>query len=125
MACRSSLSDGTVARKRTFTERWRASGTHLHWDRMLSCTYLRLLGVRSAAEYKKGGVRIASHAALLSQKLIFRMVPFTPTSHPAFGVANPTAQKPVTPFSGYHVVPSSGVHAAPPAFAVITTVRAN
>jgi len=56
-----------------------------------------------------------------SQKLIFRIVPPMPTSHPAYGLENETAQQPVTPGSTYHVVPSSGVHAAPPVSAVTTT----
>jgi hypothetical protein len=49
------------------------------------------------------------------------MVPPVPTSHPAFGLAKATAQKPVTPGRENHVFPSSGVHAAPPVLAVITT----
>ena len=54
-------------------------------------------------------------------KLTFRMVPFVPTIHPFCGLANATAQYPVTPGSVFHVVPSSGVQAAPPMSAVITT----
>jgi len=59
----------------------------------------------------------------LAQKLSLRMRPPVPTSHPAFGLANATAQYPVTSGSGYQVMPSSGVQAAPPALAVTTTVR--
>src|SRR4051812_9647308 len=51
------------------------------------------------------------------------MRPSVPTSQPALGVAKATAQNPVTSGSGYQVVPSSGVQAAPPSFAVITTAR--
>ena len=49
------------------------------------------------------------------------MRPSVPTSHPALGVAKATAQKPVTSGNVYHVFPSSGVQAAPPSFAVMTT----
>ena len=56
------------------------------------------------------------------QKLIFRIRPLVPTNHPAFGLANATAQYQVTPGSVNQVVPSSGVQAAPPALAVTTTV---
>jgi hypothetical protein len=39
------------------------------------------------------------------------MRPSVPTSHPAWGVAKATAQKPLTFGNVYHVFPSSGVHA--------------
>jgi hypothetical protein len=55
------------------------------------------------------------------QKLIFVIWPPVPTSHPASGPAKATAQHPVTPGKTYQVVPSSGVHAAPPVSAVTTT----
>src|ERR1700690_1074136 len=55
------------------------------------------------------------------QKLILIICPPVPTSQPAPGVAKATAQHPLTPGSTYQVVPSSGVHAAPPLSAVTTT----
>ena len=55
------------------------------------------------------------------QKLILMIWPPVPTSHPASGLAKATAQQPVTPGRTYQVVPSSGVHAAPPVSAVTTT----
>ena len=57
------------------------------------------------------------------------MRPSVPTSHPAFGVAKATAQKPLTPGNVNQVFPSSGVQAAAPvenvggSLAVITTAR--
>jgi hypothetical protein len=58
---------------------------------------------------------------LCAWKLIFRMRPSVPASHPAFGLAKAIAQKPDTPAGGNQVSPSSGVQAAPPSVAVITT----
>src|SRR2546430_11823202 len=57
------------------------------------------------------------------------MRPSVPTSHPAFGLAKATAQKPLTPGNVNQVFPSSGVQAAAPvenvggSLAVITTAR--
>ena len=107
------------------TQRWRVPRTHLclEWNMFAEescCVESAGIG-RDSQRIERDPARGPTDF-FSCQKLIFKIRPSVPTSQPARGFENATPQYPVTPVSGYQVRPSFGVHAAPPSFAVMTTV---